>query len=350
MSEVRIGFIGTGTMGQMAHLRNYVNVEGCKVVALAELREKTGRLVARRYGIPSVYSTHEQMLDEQELDGVVCAQPFRRHAVLLPEIYPRVPNIFTEKPLAVMPEAGEELVHRAAEAGSTHMVGYHKRSDPATVHAKRVIDQWRSSGEMGAMRYVRITMPPGEWVQGGFAGLLDAGDEAPAVKGEDVAEDMSGDARREYVSFVNYYIHQVNLMRHLLGEPYHVTYAEPSGALLAVESESGVPGVIEMAPFRTTRTWEESALAGFEHGYLRLDLPAPMALNRAGTVEILRDPGGGAIPERTQPIMPNVHAMLQQAINFVKVCLGEMAPPCAAAEAVEDLRVARDYIRMRLEG
>jgi hypothetical protein len=34
------------------------------------------------------------------------------------------------------------------------------------------------------------------------------------------------------------------------------------------------------------------------------------------------------------------------AINFVKVCRGEMAPPCAAAEAVEDLKIARDYIRM----
>ncbi len=36
-----------------------------------------------------------------------------------------------------------------------------------------------------------------------------------------------------YITFVNYYIHQVNLMRHLLGEPYRVTYADPSGVLLA---------------------------------------------------------------------------------------------------------------------
>ena len=36
----------------------------------------------------------------------------------------------------------------------------------------------------------------------------------------------------QYVTFVNYYIHQVNLLRYLLGEPYQVTYADPAGVLL----------------------------------------------------------------------------------------------------------------------
>ena len=39
--------------------------------------------------------------------------------------------------------------------------------------------------------------------------------------------------------------------------------------------------------------------------------------------------------------------MRQQAVNFVSVCRGEMPPPCGAAEAVEDLEVARDYVLMR---
>ena len=74
---------------------------------------------------------------------------------------------------------------------------------------------------------------------------------------------------QKYVAFVNYYIHQVNLMRHLLCEPYHVTYAEKTGVLLAVKSESGVPGVIEMTPYRTTIDWQESALVCFERRTVR---------------------------------------------------------------------------------
>jgi hypothetical protein len=47
------------------------------------------------------------------------------------------------------------------------------------------------------------------------------------------------------------------------------------------------------------------------------------------------------------PTMPWIHAMRQQAINFVKVCQGKMDPLCTAAEAVKDLQVAADFIKMR---
>jgi predicted dehydrogenase len=63
-------------------------------------------------------------------------------------------------------------------------------------------------------------------------------------------------------------------------------------------------------------------------------------------VEILRDPGRGTTPERTTPHLPPVHAMRQQATNFLRAIRGEAPPPCEAAEALEDLRVARDYVRL----
>ena len=251
-----------------------------------------------------------------------------------------------KKPLAVSVEAGQHLVKQAADSGTVHMVGYHKRSDPAVIHAKGVIDQWKKSGEMGALKYVRITMPAGDWIAAGFVGRLDAGDKAGDLPNEPRAADMDEPTYKQYVSFVNYYIHQVNMMRHLLAEPYKVTYAEKSGVLLAVRSASGVAGVIEMTPYRTTIDWEEVLLVAFEKGYVKVTLPAPLAHNRPGKVEIFSDPGNNVTPQRTIPSLPWVHAMRHQAITFVKVCRGEAKPPCEAAEAVEDLKIARDYIRM----
>jgi len=304
MAKVRIGFVGVGGMGQMAHLKNYVTLDDCEVVALAEVRRETGRLVAQRYGIAKVYGDHREMLASERLDGIVASQPFDRHAVLLPDLYKGVGHLFTEKPLAVSPDAGRRLARAAAHAKCVHMVGYHKRSDPATARARRTIDAWRASGEMGRLRYVRILMPAGDWIASGFVGLLSAGDAVPALEREPPLRDMDKKTAREYVSFVNYYIHQVNLMRHLLGEPYKVAYAEKSGVLMAVESASGVAGTIEMTPYRTTVAWEESALVAFEKGYVMLRLPAPLATHRAGSVEIYRDPGDGATPERVVPEMP----------------------------------------------
>lgn len=346
MNKIRIGFVGTGAMGQMAHLRNYVSLEECEVVAAAEIRQETARLVAARYGIPRIYKDHREMLAAEKLDGVVASQQFSRHALLLPGIYGRVKYVFTEKPLAVSVEAGEALARMACDTGTVHMVGYHKRSDPAVSYAKGVIEQWKKTGQMGAMKYVRICMPAGDWIAAGFTGRLDAGDKAGDMPVEPRPADMDEATYKQYVSFVNYYIHQVNMMRHLLGESYEVAYAERSGVLLAVRSASGVAGAIEMTPYRTTIDWEETLLIAFEKGYVQVRLPAPLASNRAGTVEVFADPGNGVIPQRVIPTLPWIHAMRQQAMNFVKVCQGKMTPPCDAAEAVEDLKVARDYVRM----
>jgi len=80
---------------------------------------------------------------------------------------------------------------------------------------------------------------------------------------------------------------------------------------------------------------------------VKLFLPAPLAVNRPGRVEILRDPGDGVAPVAVTPTLPWVHAMRQQAMNFVAAVRGERKPPCAAHEAFEDLLVAREYIRLR---
>jgi predicted dehydrogenase len=357
--KVRIGFVGVGGMGQAAHLRNYLTLPDCEVVAIAEIREKTGQLVATRTGVPKVYPNHKEMLAAETLDGIVASQQFDVHATLLPELYGKVEHVFTEKPLSVSVKAGETLSELAAKTGTVHMVGYHKRSDPATMYAMNVIAGWKKSGEMGKLRYVRILMPAGDWTANGLIGVLNAGDKPTQAIAREAAEltDLTGAEKGvaawswkgiagEYVKFVNYYIHQVNFMRHILGEPYKVSFADKSGVLLAVESQSGVTGTIEMTPYRTTIDWEESILVCFEKGYVKIELPAPLAANRPGRVEVFADPGNGVTPQRTIPTLPWIHAMRQQAMNFVKVCRGEMAPPCTAAEAVEDLKVAREYIQM----
>jgi predicted dehydrogenase len=227
------------------------------------------------------------------------------------------------------------------------MVGYHKRSDPAVMHAQQEIAHLRSSGEVGRMTYVRILMPAGDWVAGGCDEELCSDEPFGAeVRPDPPAADMDPATFEKYVTFVNFYIHQVNLMRHLLGEPYRVTYADPSGVVLAVRSASGIAGVIEMTPYRTTIDWQESVLVAFERGYVKIELPAPLALTRPGRVEIMKDPGDGRTPTTLVPTLPHVHAMRQQAINFLRAIRQEAKPPCEAAEALEDLTVARDYINL----
>jgi len=153
-----------------------------------------------------------------------------------------------------------------------------------------------------------------------------------------------------YVKFVNYYIHQVNLLRFLMGEDYKLTFADRTGVLLAAESvgtscaEDHIAGLIEMEAFKTTDDWQEQALVCFEKGWIRIELPAPLASQQAGKVTVFNNSGAQGFS--VSPRLPNTHAMLNQARNFIKAVQGEKPAPCVSDEAVRDLEIAMDYIRM----
>ncbi len=346
MSTVRIGFVGVGGMGQCAHLHSYGAAPDCQVVAIAELREDLGRRVAARYGVPRTYPSHRELLANEELDAIVASQPYNRHGVLLPDLFEAGIPVLTEKPLARSVEVGEAIVAALKACNAKHFLGYHKRSDPATMYVRAEIDRLASTGELGALRYVRILMPAGDWIAGGFRDLLSSDEPLPDLEFDPPPAGMEENTAEAYDSFVNYYIHQVNLMRHLLGEDYTVSYADPAGLVMTVHSQSGIPGVIEMSPYETSIDWQEEAFIAFERGYIRLELPAPLASNRPGRVTLLRDPGGGATPETVTPQLPWIHAMGQQALNFVAAVRGEETPLCLATEALEDLRVAQQYMAL----
>jgi predicted dehydrogenase len=351
-AKVRIGFVGAGFMGQLAHIRSYALLrDECELVALAEPRQQTAQLVAARYGIGRVYRDHRELLEAEKLDGIVASQHFTHHAALLPELYPGVAHLFTEKPLALSPSTGDRLAGLAREAGCTHMLGYHRRSDPATREAKRTVDAWKASGELGALRYVRICFPSGDWIANANGALIDAGEQRPAIDAEEPSPEVATDEESRFALWTgaNELVHPLNLLRHLLGERYRLLFAHVSGRLYAFESESGVPATIEVAPYRVTVGIEEEILVAFERGYVRLR-PAPsLAANRAGTLEVYRDPGAGGAVERIVPALPWIDPMRAQAEDFLRVCRGESPPPTDAAEGAEDLHVVGDVVRMRME-
>ena len=343
MKKVKIGFLGVGYMGQLAHLLHYVQMpELCEIVALCDVREKQARKLAERYDIPHVYTNYKEFLANDEIEAVVCIQQFENHVVLVPEVLRAGKHVLTEKPLCVFPHNGEMLAQAAKECGKIHMVGYHKRSDPATEHAMGVINKWKETGEQGKMTYVRLSMPPGDYRKDPDD-VVNYGEPPMHVPPEPAPENISTEKRDRIIWFVNYYVHQVNLIRHLLGEDYQLTFADKH--LFTGISESGVNCVLEIEPFNTSVDWQEHALVCFERGWVRIDLTAPLANQLASTVTVYKDDGleNSAF---SYPVIKNVCAMRNQAKNFLLTVAGARTAPCLSDEAIKDLRIADDYISM----
>lgn len=348
MKKIKLGFIGVGFMGQLAHLTNYSQLaDECEIVAIAEARRQLGEEVARRHGIKKVFENHRDMLQDCDIDAVVASQGYGNHINIVPDVLNAGLPILTEKPLCISVKNGEALVKCAEKNNTLHMVGYHKRSDPAMEYAKKVIEQWKASGEYGKMRLVRITMPPGDWI-GGAPRPISTDEAYPSVLWESMPEYFNKETGEAYNSFVNYYIHQVNAMRFLMGEPYKVTFADKSGVLMVAESSSGICGTLEMATYNNSVDWQESLFVGFEKGYISVGLPAPLASQQAGRVTIMQDNGKGT-PLTIQPHMPRISAMKNQAGNFLAAVRGEKPAPCESWEALEDLKIAEAYVKMYFE-
>ena len=185
MSKVRIGFVGVGGMGQMAHLRNYVTnsrLRGRRAGGDPASRPPSSSPPAT--ASPRSIRDHQEMLAAEQLDGIVASQPFDRHAVLLPEIYGKVKHVFTEKPLAVSVAAGQTLARLPATAArstwsATTSAPTRLSSMPgASSTSGRRPARWARSSTSASL------MPAGDWIAAGFTGLLNAGDKAGDLPSE----------------------------------------------------------------------------------------------------------------------------------------------------------------------
>jgi predicted dehydrogenase len=345
MDKVKLGFIGAGFMGQIAHLQNYAMLEDCEVVGITDVKLEQANKVAAAYFMPKVYKDAAEMLADPQIDAIVASQPFDNHVNLVPDILNAGKHILTEKPLCCFAENGKSLVELAEKNNKIHMIANHKRSDLAVGYAMNTIKKWNASGEMGKMKYIRLTMPPGDWISGatGVNKPISTDENYASYTPEAPPPGIDEATAARHIDFVNYYIHQVNLMQYLLGEDYKLSFADKSGVLLATESVSGITGIIEMSTYSTSDSWQESAMICYDKGYIFIKMFAPLVSQRAGEVEVFTDNGNGGL--YTSPVLPNVSAMRNQAMNFIKAIRGEIKPPCSSEDALKDLEFAASYIK-----
>lgn len=342
--KIKIGFVGAGYMGQVAHIANYAVLPDVELTALAEGRTETAEAVAQRYGIRTIYGSHREMLERAQLDAVVAIMYFDLHHAVVPDILEKGLALLTEKPICVCPETGKKFLKQVEENDTIYQVGYMKRCDPATRFVKEKIAQWKQSKEFGSLNYLRVTMPPGDWTL----------EMDPPINMKDKASYdneiperspswMTDKQAKVYMAFINYYIHQVNLIRYLLNENYSVEYVDPTGKILVAKSNSGVAIVLEMGTYQVVNEWHEFYEAFFDKGKIKLSLPAPLARQHAGEVEIYKNKGKNSLYQK--PVIVQKWSMLEQARFFIDAVRNKKRSISPASDAVKDLQIAEDYVK-----
>lgn len=343
---LRLGVVGCGYMGQLAHLENYARLPNVALVGLAEGRKELARRVAERYGIARLYSDHQALAADPEIDAVVSVMGFDLNYGVVRDLLAAGKHVATEKAMCLTVEGARELTERARAAGRVYQVGYMKRFDPAVRLARDWIAARRADEAHGPLLYARIWCAHGDWTWHSPPPIRT--DEA-APPYETPREPRPADETPEefawVVSWLNYYSHQTNLLRWVMGEDYAVEYysVHPSCDLVLAQTGSGVPVFFEF-PHTRVAGWDEGIQVQFARAVLRLDLPAPLARQQSGRLTITT---AGESARAESPYVPPLWAFAEQAKAFVAAALGEGSEFSPPEDAAKEVALAHELVRMR---
>lgn len=153
MEKVNIGVIGVGRIGKL-HTRNLkYQVTGTKVLAVADIFEKSAREVASQLEIPIAEKDYRVLLENKDIDAVVICSSTDTHAQIISEAAQAGKHIFCEKPIALDLGKIDQAVTAVKKAGVKLQVGFNRRFDPSFKKAKDLV----AKGTIGTPHLVRIT-------------------------------------------------------------------------------------------------------------------------------------------------------------------------------------------------
>jgi predicted dehydrogenase len=120
---IGIGVIGYGYWGPNL-VRNFMEADGSRVVALSDLRPERLAHALTRY--PSIRTTNDyrELLRDPSVDAVVIATPVSSHYELALEALKAHKHVLVEKPLAASSEQAERLIEEASRRQRILMVDH----------------------------------------------------------------------------------------------------------------------------------------------------------------------------------------------------------------------------------
>jgi predicted dehydrogenase len=135
VSVVRIGLVGTGTMGAL-HARVISQSPRCELAWVADPDRATGEEVAGRWGTRWIPE-----MDLRTVDAVFVAAPTETHHRLATAILANGTPLLVEKPLADRLEDAVEIVEISERLDVPLMCGFLERYNPAILTALEFVEQ-----------------------------------------------------------------------------------------------------------------------------------------------------------------------------------------------------------------
>ena len=159
-STIRIGVVGTGSMGKN-HARIFAEIPGARFTAVLDQDSVTAREITGKYGAQAVADL-DAFADS--VDAATIATPTSSHFEIAKALLERGKHVLVEKPFTETPGQARELCDLAQQRGLVLQVGHIERFNPvmsaleSRLNAPRFIEATRLSPYPGRSLDVGVVL------------------------------------------------------------------------------------------------------------------------------------------------------------------------------------------------
>ncbi len=139
--KLGIGVIGLGRLGSSYAKYFTGRIAGAALVAVSDVNETAVASLAAELSISKQYSRYQDLIADEEVDGVVIVSPTSTHKEIVHQAAKHGKPIFCEKPLSISLEDARAMARTVEETGVFFQMGFMRRFDKGYVAAKRRIEE-----------------------------------------------------------------------------------------------------------------------------------------------------------------------------------------------------------------
>jgi predicted dehydrogenase len=246
-------------------------------------------------------------------------------------------HVYTEKPLALTSEEARRMV-KASEKNGVHLhVSYMKRYDLGVELAKKHLSEAFADGSLGDITYAKSHGFGGNWI---------CNIEKPITTDEPVPdyektnpEGIPEDLVKDYRFYLNVYCHNLNLMRHMVGDPGGARFASyhPNGKVLVLDYPT-IPAIVETGLISAS-FWEEHTQIYFRDGWVSIDTPPPLLRNVSAEVEVYR---AGKTQSYLKPLADYDWSFKRSAEHFIDCIINDHESRTSGRDSMVDIELIED--------
>jgi predicted dehydrogenase len=144
MKRIKMGIVGAGTWGE-THAYLYNEHSDVELVAITDLDKAKAVNFARKFSIENVFTDHNEMLKNVDLNAVAIVTPDFAHGKIVEDCANAGKHMIVEKPLATDRKELTSIIEAVKRNSVRIMTDLHNRWSPPFAVAKESLDK----GELG---------------------------------------------------------------------------------------------------------------------------------------------------------------------------------------------------------